>query len=187
MWHSPYKLYLYPETIKQSTDENEKAIGDFSSISKTLKELDFIGTKQGERRYTTGKNFVSLLTFMGCSPNIELEPQENKPYCYIEIIIEKEAKFFSGINIKAATCPECKAKITDIANPAVENSVCTNCKKTFKTNRLNWRKTAFIAQYCIVIGNIYESEAIPNDQLLDALKATSLTEWRYAYIREDGN
>ncbi len=179
MWHSPYKLYLYPENRKPSVD--------FSSILLTLKDLDFIDSNIAERRYATGNNFISLLTFMGCSPNIELEPQADKPFCYIEINTDEKEKFYSGINIKAAVCPECKTKITHISNPADEKLHCPDCSNEFQISALNWRKTAFIAQSCIVVGNIYESEAIPNDQLLDALEKVSHSKWKYAYIREVSN
>ncbi len=179
MWHSPFKLYLYPE--------NRQTRIEHTSILKTLKDLDFINTKIAEKRYATGDNFVTLLTFMGCSPNIELEPQEDKPYCYIEINVDEKEKFYSGIIIKAAVCPECKTKITHISNPTDEKTHCPDCNSEFQTNVLNWRRTAFIAQSCIAIGNIYESEAIPNDQLLDALEKISQSRWKYAYIREARN
>ena len=179
LWHSPFKLYLYPE--------NKQTNIEFSSILQTLKKLDLIDSNIADKRYATGNGFVSLLTFMGCSPNIELEPQDDKPYCYIEINTDEKVKFFSGINLKAAVCPECKVKITQISNPTNEKSICSNCNNEFQISFLNWCKTAFIAKSCIAIGNIYESEAIPNDQLLDALEKISQSKWKYAYIRETGN
>ena len=179
MWHSPFKLYLYPENSKSSIE--------FSSILQTLKDLEFIDSNIAEKRYATGDYFVSLITFMGCSPNIELEPQEDKPYCYIEINAGEKEKFYSGINLKAAVCPRCKTQITHISNPADEKSHCPNCNSELQTSALNWRRTAFIAKSCIAIGNIYESEAIPNDQLLDALEKVSQSRWKYAYIREAKN
>ena len=180
MWHSPFKLYLYPVNAIERTEE----LLDPANIIETLRKIDFIGAKLSQNRYATGSKFVSLLTFMGCSPNIELEPQEKTPFCYIELITEENMKFFAGINIKAASCPECKAKITTIDKPSDAFLYCDYCKKALKKSRLNWRKTAFIAQYCIAVGNIYESEAIPNDQLLSALETVSQPKWKYAYIRE---
>jgi len=149
-----------------------------------LKELDFIDSKIRDKRYATGDNFVSLLTFMGCSPNIELEPQEDKPYCYIEINTNEKETFYSGTNLKAAVCPECKTKITQIPDATGEIVLCSNCNNDIQLRALNWRKTAFIAKSFVAIGNIYESEAIPNDQLLDALEEVSKSKWKYAYIRD---
>ena len=91
MWYSPYKLYLYPENTQVKIVP--------SSIVETLGKLDLIDREIEINRYATGDNFVSLLTFMGCSPNIELEPQQDKPFCYIEINLGKKEKFYSGINI----------------------------------------------------------------------------------------
>ncbi len=176
MWHSPFKLYLYPKDTKTSIEP--------STVLQTIEDLGFIDRKIEKTRYSTGDNFVSLLTFMGCSPNIELEPQQDKPFCYIEINTNEKEKFYSGINIKAAVCPECKTRITHISNPTDEKTHCPDCNSEIQTNSLNWRKTAFIAQSCIAIGNIYESEAIPNDKLLDALETVGKSKWKYAYIRE---
>ena len=169
MWHSEFKLYLYPEN-PQSQINQEKVI-------LLLHKLELIGVKLSPERHATGNNFVSLLTFMGCSPNIELEPQEDKPYCYIEFESVQKQMFISGINTKYPKCPHCKEKLTEL--------ICASCNKVIEASKLNWRKSAFVAKSWITIGNIYELEAIPSDQLLDALEAETDIKWKYAYIRED--
>lgn len=77
VWHSEFKLYLYPEDPQFKINQK--------NVILLLHKLEFTGSKLSSIRYSTGDNFVSLLTFLGCSPNIELESQDDKPYCYIEI------------------------------------------------------------------------------------------------------
>ncbi len=168
MWNSEYKLYLYPEKSDYQADSKELIL--------LLKKLGLVGGFLSQNRYAAGDSFLSLLTFMGCSPNIELEPQDNKPYCYIEINSTKKAQFISGRNTKYPPCPYCKEKLN--------NKVCSNCNETLDVAKTNWRKSAFIASSWICIGNIYELEAIPSDQLLNALEVETGVKWRPVYIRQ---
>ncbi len=169
MWQAEFKLYLYPD--------KPKVIIELSKLITLLSELKFINHHLGDNRYATGDKFVSLLTFMGCSPDIELEPQEDSPYCYIEVETASKAVFISGKNIKKAKCPHCKV---DLKQPMT----CPNCQETLKPETLNWRKTAFFASTWIAIGNIYELEAIPNDHFLDMLENQTGVKWKPAYIRQ---
>ena len=178
MWHSPFKLYLYPDNSDNHIDEKK--------IASLLEKKQLIGNTIAKGRYAAGNEFLSLLTFMGCSPDIEIEPQHDKPFCYIEISNTKITHFIAGKNTKAAPCPECKARIKTIPNPEDETLNCPACNATIETTKLNWRKSAFLAKNWIAIGNIYELEAIPSDELLTALETETGANWKAAYIRTDG-
>lgn len=169
MWHSEFKLYLYPDNPMYVLNPNK--------LFSLLKALELIEKKLSPTRYSTGNNFVSLLTFMGCSPNIELEPQDDKPFCYIEIESTQKVQFISGKNTKFPPCPHCKKPLKDTS--------CAHCDKQIDLAKLNWRKSAFVASSWITIGNIYELEAVPNDQLLDTLKNETGVNWKPAYIRQE--
>ena len=174
MWHSPYKLFLYPDDPNYVCNSHQ--------LTSLLEKLEFIDYEISDKRYAIGENFLSLLTFMGCSPNIELEPQNDKPYCYIEISTAKEASFIAGKNTKNALCENCKEPLSD---PVKSKMICPNCNQSIDTTKLNWRKSAFIASCWICVGNIYELEAIPNDQLLLALENETGVKWKPAYIRQE--
>ena len=172
MWQAEFKLYLYPNNPTYSYQQ-DKIVG-------FLKNLSFIDQHIAHNRYATGDHFLSHVTFMGCSPDIELTPQDNSPYCYIEFEQQDKPLFIVGHNIKQATCYHCKQR-TD--NP----ELCPNCNKTLDPLRLNWRKTAFYARSWIAIGNIYELEAIPNDLFLSALEKETGVRWKPAYIHDKLN
>lgn len=169
MWQAEFKLYLYPDNPEYKTDKK--------SLLSILKKLDFIHQELPNNRFATGDQFVSLLTFMGCSPNIELEPQKDSPYCYIEVESNKNPRFISGANLKKSRCTYCKKDIT-------EPNLCPHCQQTLEPQNINWRKTAFFASCWVSIANIYELEAIPNDQFLDTLKNETGVKWKPAYIRK---
>jgi hypothetical protein len=176
VWHSPFKLYLYPES--------RFVIVDTKELKEQLKSQQFIGTKISKNRYSTGDKFLSLLTFMGCSPDIELEPQDDKPFCYIEIESSESTRFISGVNTKPAPCPKCRSAIKTIPKPDDGILRCPYCDFLIEVSKLNWRKSALLANSCIVIGNIYELEAVPNDELLLSLENLTSIKWKAAYIRE---
>lgn len=169
MWQAEHKLYIYP--IDPNISIPKVLISNF------LEKEEFTGDIIERRRFSTGTRFLSHLTFMGCSPNIELDPQEDKPYCYIEIESHTKASFVFGSNQKKSRCHYCK---NEIQKPFF----CPHCQKTLSPNRINWRKTAFVATCWILVGNIYEREAIPNDQFLDTLAQETGVKWKIAYIRE---
>lgn len=170
MWNAEFKLHLYP------TDTH--SFFDCNVLNEILSDLKFIGkpiSSQPITRYEVGDNFLSLLTFMGCSPNIELDPNKGKPFCYVEIEKSDSPVFLAGKNLKPAKCPYCK---NTLKQPS-----CTTCNKHIEPKSLNWRKTAFISSIWITVGNIYELEAIPNDALLMALEKQTGVKWKVAYIR----
>lgn len=171
MQDAEFKLMLYPN------DASYKA--NMIELKGLLAEIGFIDKEISDKKITVGDNFLSLLTFMGCSPNIELEPQEDKPFCYIEINSSKKSRFVWGSNLKKGQCSYCKGEVSKIS----KKLQCPTCEKPLALSKINWRKTAFAAHNWITIGNIYELEAIPNDGLLNTLKAKTGVEWKPAYIR----
>ena len=190
MWQAEYRLYLYP------TDSNKKI--SQKRLESALQEIEFIGDLLNaesdcdeDYRYKVGEEFLSLICFMGCSPNIEMEPQEDSPFCYVEISSETNAmRLVAGDNLKKINCPHCKKPQLALANKLLNSDAealfsqhCTVCKELIDPSKINWRKSAFVASSWVLLGNIYESEAVPDEKLLLALEQASACEWRYAYVR----
>ncbi len=185
MWQAEFKLYLYPEDPDAPVEN--------AGLKSTLADCKFIGPLIEKNRYQAGEQFLSLLCFMGCSPNIELEPQNDRPYCYIEIPESSaEKRFIAGRNTRKLQCPGCKQTVNNakaLINDAIENKVdffeCPECNQRIDLETINWRKSAFIAKSWIAVGNIYEAEAIPDDKLLGQLELATGNPWKFAYIREE--
>ena len=139
--------------------------------------VDLIGSDQ----YAVGKNFLSHFTFMGCSPDIELEPQTDKPFCYVGLDSHTKARFVSGSNLKKSRCSYCKNDLIKMP----QSLCCPHCERPLQLDKINWRKSAFVAKTWITVANIYELEAIPNDELLDILQRETGVQWKPAYIRNE--
>ena len=181
MFQSNYSLVLYPNDFLFSLPEEQ--------LINILSGFDFIGSQEAEDRYLIGEQFLSFICFMGCSPDIELTPQpDNKPYSYIELTVERHAvQCMISQNVKLPRCPHCKADLLEL--PTLLKKQCSlavnchSCNEVLNPAKLNWRKTAAFAKNIIAIGNIYEAEAVPDQQLLDLLEEATGVAWKYAYIR----
>lgn len=75
MRFSPHQLVLYPA----------QAAADTLDLKQCLHDIGLIGTVLGDGYYATGAQFLSLLCFLGCSPDIELDPHPSKPFCYVQL------------------------------------------------------------------------------------------------------
>ncbi|MEE9351401.1 MAG: hypothetical protein V3U78_04015 [Thiotrichaceae bacterium] len=201
MYLSKFKLYLFPENTNESVDQNKliSLLKDIQFINKedkseenideTAKEKKEEASKSPHSRFLTGNNFLSHLCFLGCSPDVEFQPDGDKPYIYVEVPQPTHTpQFTSGINIKIPKCPQCKKVLSTLPatlKKGVAQAECPHCQTTLEINKLNWRKTACFSSTSIIINNIYESEAVPDDLLLDALKQATDCTWKYSYIRFD--
>lgn len=181
MYQSEYSLILYP--VESSLSISQK------QLIQTLNDIELLGKQESPQRYQLGESFLSLFCFMGCSPDIELFPRDqDTPYCYLETpepsdnlhcIISKQPKI--------PRCPHCKADLIELPQQLQQQYKpvmhCHHCDESIIPSTLNWRKTAVFAKNYILIGNIYEAEAIPDQRLLDLLEQHTQSAWRYAYIR----
>ena len=113
------KLIFFPKDTLQLCDSNK--------IFKALSDLKLIETiAHSKNHYLPGDNFLSLLTFLGCSPNINLTPTPEQAHCFVSLVSPTEN-------------PECLG-YTSTCNPK-----CSNCKKriaSWKTDK--WQQTGAV-------------------------------------------
>lgn len=185
MFHANHSLVLYPTDYESPIKHHE--------LIAWAKQQGLIGQQEIENRFQVGEQFLSLLCFMGCSPNIALYPQANQannqqPYCYIEIPEPTEKALISD-KVKTPRCPHCKTPQKQLVEQLRQSSIkkyqCSHCHSDLIPEQLNWRKTAIFSPYRIIIQNIYEAEAIPDGNFLAQLEKAFPTTWRYAYIYRD--
>lgn len=174
------RLVLYPSDPHYSWESDE-------AIVRVLYEAGLIATRldktQPEIGYLCGDRFLSLITFLGCAPNIALAPQgDGREFCFVGLppTVATPAAHF-GVNAKPAQCRACKNPVRALSD--VTEICCSHCGTPTLAWQLNWRRSACWARTVINVWNIYESEAVPSDTLLNYLANHSETPWRYCYIR----
>lgn len=176
---STSRLIFFPENASQPVDNRQ--------VLDTLISTEFINTPAYSfNHYLPGDRFLSLLTFLGCSPNINLQPVENENHCYISLLDNSpETQFLGCTSTAKAKCPDCKKRIsnwkTDDWNITGTLCHCDKCHTQNPYAELNWKHECGFARGGFEISHIYPHEAVPTDQLLNALEKSSGYKWNYTY------
>jgi hypothetical protein len=58
---------------------------------------------------------------------------------------------------------------------------CEHCGQEHAYAALNWRHTAAVARTSVHVWGVHESEAVPNESLLNCLRGLDVGEWDYFY------
>jgi len=187
------RLVLYPRAIGARVS--------LPALLKTLLEIGLIGDQIPPARvngmdghYLTGSRFFEHISFVGCSPNLKLEPPEEgeqdiTEFCHIGLDCGDEVRFLGGDNVRSPQCTQCKTVVDDWQAsmprwrkaPEVFTHQCSKCGATKPLQMFNWRRTAGFAAVSIHIWGVHQSEAVPNSALLSTLEALTRCPWEYFY------
>ena len=172
-------LMIYPQDSEHSFEDTE-------SITSTLLENGLIGTSiNNHDRYYVGEQFLDLIAFMGCAPNIRLAPEESgETFTHVRLISTPDKiTAFTSNHSHAPHCPNCKKPEKDWQKKlTTENLECANCGISSSPWLFNWRRSAGFGHFFIEISEIYPQEAIPQQNLLSALEQSHGVSWNYFYL-----
>lgn len=158
---------------------------------------------KSETIYPAGEHFLHLITFLGCSPMIEIElptdidaletgSREGR-FCHVTLTGGGEhLQFRAGAHLTDPRCPKCRKP-----EPLWRDHLlawqedrqglhwsCTVCGYSGQLTDLNFRKSAGFGRTFVEIRGIYPFEAIPGEALLASLQAVSGCKWNTLYIKE---
>ncbi|MCW9023391.1 MAG: phage terminase large subunit family protein [Gammaproteobacteria bacterium] len=183
-----FRLVLHPKNMSYAPES-------WDDIVMVLREEAFLGeryTVDEPGRYFIGDSFLQMITFMGCSPHIELEPLEQGglDFCHVAFSeISSLAQFRHHERDVFARCPECGRRDQtwhDFINaweqaPETTQYHCTKCETVSAAEDIRWRNSAGFACMFIDIYSVFPNEGVPTQQLLSLLKRVSGEEWNYFY------
>jgi len=188
---SIHKLVLHPCSAAYAPPS-------WSTIKAALREIGFVGDKFGasqESNYYVGDNFLQLVTFMGCSPAIDVSPQSENTAgaCYVQFKLMTDIQFrYTHQYEVRAQCPRCGGHVASWReyidswrnDSNMTQFVCEKCENSGSIFSLGWRKRAGFACLFIDIYNIYPQEGIPTEQLLTVLEETTQQKWTYFFSND---
>ncbi len=168
------------------------------SVSGLIKELQDIGLLASplapapDNRFLAGGRFLQLITFLGCSPRIPLEPPADgsRDFCHVSLSgPSDDTRFVAGNMTAPPRCPGCGSKIpgwremieTWRRDREGFQWLCPSCGAGSEAARLNWRQGAGFGRFFVEIHNVFPGEAVPGDELLRTLEASTGTPWVYFY------
>jgi len=156
-----------------------------------------------ETIYPVGEHFLQLITFLGCSPMIELElpadadsleaGSKDGRFCHAAIADSRgELQFRADAHKTEPRCPQCRKPDPHWRerlnawkeDPQHLHWSCASCGYTGELTDLNFRKSAGFGRNFIEIRGIYPSEAIPGEVLLASLQTLTGCSWNTLYIKE---
>ncbi len=167
---------------------------DSAALINALRKIQFIGdslptshkSQEQGQRFLVGDQFFQLMTFLGCSPNIEIEPREDMAFCHVEIPEPgPQHSLIASRTLKPPVCPQCRNALAHWRELGEHDTsvTCPQCSHKALFSQYIWRRKAMsFARWHVSLWNIYESEAVPVPELLNAFEAATDTAWTYSYI-----
>lgn len=156
----------------------EWAAPSLTGLRQALENLGLLGEERQPSEFLAGSEYLNLVTYLGCSPQISLGEAEAATRIYLH---EPDAlpRLNAGANIKTSRCKACRQTI-ELADARLQLQTCPHCSQPLK---LDWRRSAAFGRMFIEISNVYESEALPGESLLECLYETTGVAWDFCYIR----
>jgi len=174
-------------------------------LARELQAIGLIGDRLPLEKtvfYPVGEQFLQLVTFLGCSPAIELDPPADPQelekasaagrFCHIFISSGEHLQFRADSQTRAPRCPRCRSPEPDWkarllswqAGQHGPDWTCQACGFHGRLSDLVFRKTAGFGRTFLEIRGIYPSEAVPGPALLDTLASLTGNSWTTIYLRE---
>jgi hypothetical protein len=174
-------------------------------LATTLQSIGLIGPAayvNNETFYPAGERFLQLVSFLGCSPAIELDPPDDPvtlaldsaagKFCHVFLSSTETLRFRSAPGAPPPRCPACHAPLAHWqtllqawqANPADGDWLCEHCGHTGRITALGFGKSAGFGRSFVEIRGIYPSEAVPGETLLKALQSLTGGDWSILYSKE---
>jgi len=183
-----HKLVLHPRGANF-------ALTSWDGLITRMREIEILDkpfNKKHQNWFLMGERFLQYLTFMGCSPSVELTPPTDGSlnFCHIHFSqIYPESRFRCASQNVFARCPQCRKRLNNwtqavsiwSTDSSAVNFNCDKCTEQVSLYQLGWRHTAGFARMFIDIYSIYPQEVIPTDQFFFLLESQTGTQWDYFY------
>ena len=170
---------------------------DIPAMIRRLQRIGFIDEPliESEDRYVLGTHFMQLVTFMGCSPFIRLEPGETgEPFCHLVVDgPSAQPRLLAGKNTRPPRCAAYRRRLDDwragfepgSSSVAGRETRCPHCGHLQDPATYDFRQTAGCGRFFLLLENIFPQEAVPSPTLLDTLSdAAGSTPWHFFYQQE---
>jgi DNA-directed RNA polymerase subunit RPC12/RpoP len=177
-----------PSLLLHADDPLWQAAGP-DSLASSLRDLGLIGSLTASEHvaeFQAGGQFLKLVMFLGCSPQVVLDPEfaeQGQAVCHIRLLSYSKVTLRAAKSKPAVRCAKCRAAVDVSSAGSFETRYrCQQCGNESRASDLDWRQSAGFGRCFIQVNGIYPHEAVPSDKLLNALHACSHCNWKYFYI-----
>lgn len=162
-----------------------------ASLEERLRSIGLIGDRYRNQQqvFLTGERFLQLITFLGCSPFLRLQPagDDDDRFCHIRFLGPfTQPRLMHGRNTRPPRCPHCGQRIEQW-RAGLDGGAgyidCEHCGEKPLISELDWRRNAGLGRFFVQITEVFPGEAVPLPALLEALHETD-DSWDYFYIQD---
>jgi hypothetical protein len=181
------RLILFPDDAKSFVPDKKLLIDG-------LLTAGLIGapSEHDANVYHPGSRFMTLLTFLGCSPNVSMAEDsshdDDPNRYYVELagptqdisVLQDDRKFFPR-------CPQCGQTSSQWHSPLLSAESlhkCEKCGMQAKAHEWDWRRHLGFGRVWINIWGVHDGEAVPGEGFIDLLEKLTGFVWNYAYCRK---
>lgn len=178
------------------TPQDPQAVIDQANVRRILREAGFSdGPLPGtESSFLAGNRFLSLITFAGCSVQLELRPSNTsgERFCHIRFSGPyRQPVLRHGRNTRPPRCPSCRAPDREWrdhclhgAGRGVEPIQCASCGTPSLPWFWDWKETGGYGRGFVEIEEIFPGEASPTPALISLLEGIADIPWRHFYVQD---
>lgn len=142
--------------------------------------------------FLVGGRFLHLVTFAGCSVQVELSPNGDNPFCHVLINGPfARPRFLSGRNTRPPRCPDCRTPLQDWKQSVAAwksggaaKIPCPACGETNPPWAYDWKEKAGFGRLFIQVEEVFPGEAAPTPQLMKLLEHFTHGTWRHFYVQD---
>ena len=181
------QLVLYPSSQISSTLHQSQVI----QWLEDKQIITAINAPISANVFLTGQQFMQRISFVGCSPVINLGDQSQAeelglPKLEIEVsVIYPKPRLLVGENTRAPKCPVCGVTMENWRDHLLDgvNLKCTACNAQTPASGFQWAKQGAYTQTFLSINGIYPREAVPLDSFLTELASLYESPMKYCYLQ----
>ena len=183
------RLVLAPETPARAAEPE--------SLIRVLRDTGLIGVPLGNGQdpaFLVGDAFLQVITFMGCSPHVELTvPAGGGSFCHVRLHGPHPSPILMfGRNTRPPRCCACRKRVAEWTpqaqawrrNPDMARVECPHCTRQQRPMDVLWRQDAGFGRSFVAIEDIFPGEAVPVPSLLQTLHRELGMPWRYFFLQD---
>jgi hypothetical protein len=176
------------------THQDPFHVPELCSLLAGLRASGFVGQPLAMESlaYEAGPSFLQLVSFAGCSVQLNLSAKGDKPFCYVCLTGPYPApRLLSGRNTRPPRCRQCRARIMEWGEmrdrqdaTRARTTHCAACGHLVPIRDLDWKQSAGFGRLFVQVEEVFPGEATPTPELMVLLARLTGGDWRYFYVQD---
>ncbi|CAK0781368.1 Formate dehydrogenase accessory protein FdhE [Gammaproteobacteria bacterium] len=166
---------------------------DLSGLINGLAQIGLIGARLSDETddgtaWSMGDRFLTLVTFLGCSPFVRIEPSSpgSRAFCHVRSLGPwRMPRAWISRLAGAPRCPACRTRYpSTISDLDSDPATSLNCPCGLIAPLWQWdfKDRGGFGRWSLSLEDIFPNEALPGDELMAFLMERTGSSWRFFYL-----